>query len=171
MRLTSTRQAPMRPLSRRRASLALGSVVLGAVWVGHVRLAIADAKDPPKEAPKAEVMVIHATKCDKKSVDPQIGDAPPALGFDCLKLLEKKTMPLVLNQASATPLPNGRTFQLLHTAKVDQRYKVTASISPADGSSGYVKLADITADPQKPFNVGGFTYQNGVLVLTVRIVP
>lgn len=150
-------------LTRRR--LVLGALVAGAAFIGHVPEASADAP------PKAEVMVIHATKCDKKSVDPQIGDTPPALGYDCLKLVEKKTMPLALNQPSTTPLPNGRTFQLLHTSKVGARFKVTASISPADGSGGFTKLADITADANKPFNVGGFSYQGGVLVLTVRIVP
>jgi len=150
-------------LTRRR--LVLGALVAGAAFIGHVPEASADAP------PKAEVMVIHATKCDKKSVDPQIGDTPPALGYDCLKLVEKKTMPLALNQPSTTPLPNGRTFQLLHTSKVGARFKVTASISPADGSRGFTKLADITADANKPFNVGGFSYQGGVLVLTVRIVP
>ncbi|MBX3258096.1 MAG: hypothetical protein KIS78_03985 [Labilithrix sp.] len=148
----------------RRGAL-LGALVVGAALIGHAPEASADAP------PKAEVMVIHATKCDKKSVDPRIGDTPPALGYDCLKLVDKKTLPLTLNQASTTALPNGRTFQLLHTAKVATRYKVTASISPADGSAGFTKLADITADPNKPFNVGGFSYQGGVLVLTVRIVP
>jgi hypothetical protein len=155
-----------RVLSRRKASLAFGALALGAVLFVRVAPAQADGGSP-----KAEVMVIHATKCEKKSVDPQIGDAPPNLGFDCLKLLEKKSLPLVLNQASAMKLPNGRTFQLVHTAKVENRYKVTASISPPDGSAGFVKLADITADANKPFNVGGFTYQSGVLVLSVRILP
>ena len=148
-----------------RRGLVLGSVALGAALIGPVREARADAP------PKAEVMVIHATKCDKKSVDPAIGDTPPALGYDCLKLIEKKTLPLTVNQPSTTPLPNGRTFQLLYSAKVGNRYKVTASISPADGSAGFTKLADITADPNKSFNVGGFSYKGGVLVLTVRIIP
>jgi hypothetical protein len=150
--------------SLRRQFLALG-LFCGVALIGHVPEASADAP------PKAEVMVIHATKCEKKSVDPQIGDTPPALGYDCLKLVEKKTLTLALNQASSTPLPNGRTFQLLHSAKVANRFKVTASISPADGGAGFTKLADITADANKPFNVGGFSYKGGVLVLTVRIVP
>jgi hypothetical protein len=150
------------------SATALGAVAFALALFGHVPAANADAG----AVPNAEVMVIHATKCDKKKVDPEIGDVPRALGFECLKLLEKKTMPLVLNQPSKTTLPNGRTFQLLHTAKTDDnRYKLTASISPTDGSSGYVKLADITADPNKRFNVGGFTHDNGVLVLTVRILP
>lgn len=150
-------------LTRRR--LVFGLLLAGATFIVSVPEARAEAP------PKAEVMVIHATKCDKKSVDPEIGHAPPAMGYDCLKLLEKKTLALPMNQASTAPLPNGRTFQLLHTAKVGNRYKVTASISPADGSGGFTKLADITADPNKPFNVGGFSYQGGVLVLTVRILP
>ena len=152
-------------------SLVLGAVTLGVALMGHVPTASADPPAQAQAAPKAEVMVIHATKCEKKSVDPEIGDQRPAMGYDCLKLLEKKTMPLALNQPSTTPLPNGRTFQLLHTARVDGRYKVTASISPADRTPGFTKLADITADPNKPFNVGGFAYQGGVLVLTVRILP
>lgn len=160
MPFTSPRLSPRRSLS-----LVIGALAASAGLVAQVTPARADS------APKAEVLVIHATKCDKKSVDPRIGEAPPALGYDCLELLEKKTMPLALNKASTTPLPNGRTFQLLHTSRVDQRYKVSASISAPDKSGSYVKLADITADPNKPFNVGGFTYRGGVLLLTVRIVP
>jgi hypothetical protein len=163
-------------LDRRTLSLALTALTTGVAMFGHVPEASADAQ------PKAEVMVIHATKCDKKKVDPAITAAgvppPSSLGFDCLALLESKTMPLTLNQASKMELPTlptKRTFQLHYSAKVDNRYKVTASISPADGSSGWWKLADITADPNKPFNVGGIARENGnangVLVLVVRIVP
>lgn len=154
----------MKKVDRRR--LMFGALAVGLTAFGHAGRADADGA-----VPKAEVMVIHATKCEKKSVDPQIGDAPPALGYDCLKLVEKKTLPLPKGAPATTLLPNGRIFQLIHTDKVGPRFKVTASISPADGSGGFTKLADITADPNKPFNVGGFAYKEGVLVLTVRIVP
>jgi len=146
-------------------SVAVGAIAAGASLVGE-RVAVADGA-----APHAEVMVIHATKCDKRNVDPQIGEAPPALGYDCLKLIEKKSMNLALNQASTTPLPNGRTFQLVHTGKADEKYKVTASISNADQTPGFTKLADISADANKSFNVGGFAHQGGVLLITVKIVP
>ena len=150
-------------------TLAFGALFLRS---GSASADPKDSKvDASKSEPKADVMVIHATKCDKKTIDPKIGDTPPSLGYDCMKLVEKKSMPLPLNQPSTTPLPNGRTFQLLHTGMADNRYKLTASISQADGSPGYVKLADITAEPHKSFNVGGFAYQGGVLVLTVRIIP
>jgi hypothetical protein len=115
-------------------------------------------------------MVIHATKCGTKSIDPQIGDVP-GLGYECMKLLDKKIIPLPLNQMSATTLPNGRIFYLLHTGKAGERFKVTASINPPDGGAGYTKLADITTEANKSFNVGGLSHQGGILLLTVRIVP
>ena len=145
-------------------SAAAVAALAGASLVGE-RLADADA------APHAEVMIIHATKCAVKSVDPQIGEAPPALGYDCLKFIDRKSMPLVVNQPSTALLPNGRTFQLVHTGRADAKFKVTASISNADQTPGFTKLADINADANKPFNVGGFAHQGGVLLLTVKIVP
>jgi hypothetical protein len=152
-----------RSLGRR--GMLLGGVIAFTAMLGHERLARADS------TPTAEVMVIHATKCDKKSIDPQIGDAAPALGYECLKLVEKKTFPLAINQPNTTKLPNGRTFQLVHSMKIGPRYRLVASISPPDGSAGFMKLAEITADVNKSFNVGGFAYKEGVLVLTVKILP
>ena len=149
----------------RRRSLGVGSLAAAAVLFGSAAPALADAP------PKAELMVIVATKCDQKKVDPAIGDVPPSMGYDCMKLLEKKTMPLDPKQPSTTALPNGRTFQLAYNGRAENRYKVAASISPPDKGPGFVKLADITAEPNKTFNVGGFSYQGGVLVLAVRIVP
>lgn len=121
-------------------------------------------------APQAEVLVIHGTQCDKPSVDPAIGEMPP-LKYNCYKLVEKKMMPLTKGQSSTTSLPNGRTFQLTFSDQTsDKKYKVGAAISQPDGK-GYMKLADITAEPNKRFNVGGFAYQNGALVLAIKIVP
>jgi hypothetical protein len=161
--------------ARRKLSLALGVLVAGVIAFGSLPEASADSPkaDAPKvSAPTAEVMVIHATHCSHKNVDPQIGEAPPSLGYECLTLHSKLSMPLPLNQGSTASLPNGRVFHLLHTGRTENnRYKVTASINPADGGAGYVKLADITAEPNKPFNVGGFSYLGGVLVLMVRISP
>ena len=152
----------VRSISRRRLSLGFG-VLVASLAIGAVRTASADA------VPKAEVLVIHATKCDQKKVDPAIGDAPPSMGYDCLKLVRKETMPLPLGQPSTTKLPNGRTFQLLQRERVGSKYRVTASIDSPDGK--FVELANITAEPNKPFNVGGFSHQGGVLLLTIKIAP
>jgi hypothetical protein len=143
------------------SALALGCAVFAAP-----RAADAQGNSPPQ----AEVLVIHATQCDKPGVDPAIGEMPP-LKYNCYKLVEKKMMPLTKGNPSTAPLPNGRTFQLtLSEQTPDKKYKVAAAISQPDGK-GYMKLADITAEPNKRFNVGGFAYQNGALVLAIKIVP
>ena len=40
-----------------------------------------------------------------------------------------------------------------------------------DGGAGFNPLAEITAEPGRKFHVGGFAYQNGSLLLAIRIVP
>ena len=173
-------QAPKAPLSGglgRSPEMTRGMVRAGRA--GRVLVAAAalagGALLVPFEAgaqgtnPKADVMVIHATDCAAKKVDPAIGEALP-LKYNCYALLERKSMTLVKGQPSTTSLPNNRTFQLTHTDTKDGKYKVTAAISKGDG--GYNKLADITAEPNKPFTVGGFAHGNGgAIVLTIRIVP
>lgn len=150
---------------------ALGTVVFGATLMGEM-VATADAPHAVEVPPHAEVMVIHATKCEHKSIDPAIGDAPPpSLGYDCLKLLDRKSLPLVVGAGSTMTLPNGRTFELRYNGRAEGKHKVTASVSNADRSPGFTKLADIAAEPNKPFHVGGFAHQGGVLFLSTKIVP
>lgn len=146
-------------------------ILMSALALGCAVFTSAPAADAQGNgAPQAEVLVIHATQCDKPGVDPAIGEMPP-LKYNCYKLVEKKMMPLTRGQSSTTSLPNGRTFQLTFSDQTpDKRYKVGAAISQPDGK-GYMKLADITAEPNKRFNVGGFAYQNGALVLAIKIVP
>jgi hypothetical protein len=149
-----------------RRYMLLSALALGCAVLASAPNADAQGSSPPQ----AEVLVIHATECDKPSVDPAIGEMPP-LKYKCYKLVEKKMMPLTKGSSSTTSLPNGRTFQLtLSDQTPDKKYKVGAAISQPDGK-GYMKLADITAEANKRFNVGGFAYQNGALVLAIKIVP
>ena len=147
-----------------RRTLLVSAMALGCALFANVPEAEAQG------GPQAEVLVIHGTQCDKPSVDPQIGEMPP-LKYNCYKLIERKMLPLAKGQSSTTALPNGRTFQITYgDVTPDKRYKVAAAISQPDGK-GFLKLADITAEPNKRFNVGGFAYQNGALVLAIKIVP
>lgn len=151
-------------LSGRRAALA-AMVAAFALFASVPR---AEAQG----APKAEVLVIHGTECDKPSVDPQIGEVP-ALKYKCYKLLDKKSLPLAQGTPATMQLANGRTFQVVYngqTADKPPRYKVATSISKPDGP-GYNPLAEITAEAGKKFHVGGFAYQGGSLLLAIRITP
>lgn len=151
------------------ANVAMMKAALGAVALGSALLATGRA-DAQGNAAKATVMVIHATDCDKPSVDPAIGEAPP-LKYKCYKLVEKKDLALVKGTPSTAPLPNGRTFQLTLTDTTpDKRFKVSAAISQPD-NKGFMTLANITAEPGKQFHVGGFAHGGGVLVLAIRVSP
>ncbi len=137
---------------------------VGACLLGNASTASAD--DPPK----VEILVIHATKCGKKTVDRSITEPPPsAMGFDCMKLVEKKVVAMPVGKSDTTTLPNGRVFQLTHAERSNNRSKLTTSINGADG--GWTKLADVTADNNKMFNVGGWMHQGGVIVLTIKVLP
>jgi hypothetical protein len=157
----------MRAIFHRR-KLMLGAVMAAsALLVGVPREA-----DAQTAGPKAEVLVIHGTTCATPTVDPAVGDVPP-LKHNCWKLLDKKLLPLAQGTPSTMQLPNGRTFQVVYngpTGEKPPRFKVGASISKPDGA-GFNPLAEITAEPGKKFHVGGFAYQNGSLVLAIRIVP
>ena len=156
------------PSTSRKSRLLLASVIAGcALLVGAPEIAEAQTAGP-----KAEVLVIHGTECDKPSVDPAIGEVPP-LKYRCYKLLDKKVLPLQQGTPSTMPLANGRTFQVVYNGMSNDkgpRYKVAALISKPDGA-GFNPLADIVAEPGKKFHVGGFAYQNGSLLLAIRIIP
>ena len=156
----------MRHIARRSllAGVAAGCALLIGGFTG-----VPEADAQPG-GPKAEVLVIHGTTCAAPTVDPQIGEVPP-LKHNCWKLLDKKLLPLAQGAPSTMGLPNGRTFQVAYNGQSpDKRFKVAASISKPDGA-GFNPLAEITAEPGKKFHVGGFAYQNGSLVLAIRIVP
>ena len=88
-----------------------------------------------------------------------------------LKEVLSKLHEVEKGKASTTTLPNDRTFQVtLNDVTSDKRYKVATAISQPDGKS-FLKLADITAEANKRFTVGGWAYQKGAIVLLIRIVP
>lgn len=156
----------MREFPRRK--LLLASLVGGcALLVG----APTPAEAQPS-GPKAEVLVIHGTQCPTPSVDPAIGEVPP-LKYNCYKLLDRKMLPLSQGAPSTMQLANGRTFQVAYQGPTNDRpprYRVATSISAPNGA-GFNPLAELTAEPGRKFHVGGFAYQNGSLLLAIRIVP
>ncbi len=162
------REIPDQVRSANLAKLLLASAIAGCALLASAPQ-IAEAQPA---GPKAEVLVIHGTQCDKPSVDPAIGEVPP-LKYNCYKLLDRKLIPLTQGQPSTMKLANDRTFQVAYnglSGDKPPRYKVAALISAPNGA-GFNPLAEITAEPGRKFHVGGFAYQNGSLLLAIRIVP
>jgi hypothetical protein len=156
------------PSTARTARLLLASVIAGCALLASAPQ-VAEAQPA---GPKAEVLVIHGTQCDKPTVDPAIGEVPP-LKYNCYKLLDRKLLPLTQGAPGTMQLANGRTFQVAYnglSGDKPPRFKVAASISAPNGV-GFNPLAEITAEPGRKFHVGGFAYQNGSLLLAIRIVP
>ena len=160
----------MRETGRRPTWLSLGRRHLIAGMAAGCALLAGIPAAEAQDSPKSDVLVIHATDCDKPSVDPQIGEAPP-LKYKCYKLVDRKSLPLAKGAPATMPLPNGRTFQVTLTdVTADKRFKVSAAISQPD-NKGFLTLANITAEPNKQFHVGGFAHPGGALVRAIRIVP
>jgi len=153
------------------------TLLLSAIALGCAVLTSAPAVEAQPQVqvqgPQAEVLIILATQCAQPSVDPKIGEMPK-LGYSCYKVVDTKYLALVKGQSSSAPLPNGRTFQITTNDIIgsdkDKKYKMVASVSQPDGKS-FLKLADVTAEPNKRFHVGGFGYQGGALVLAIKVVP
>ena len=158
----------MRGVPRRKLMLATSIAGCAVLFgIGAAAPGIAEAQPT---GPKAEVLVILGTTCPTPIVDPAIGEVPP-LKYNCWKLLDKRQLLLVQGAPSTMPLPNGRTFQVTYNGQSpDKRFKVAASISRPDGV-GFSPLAEFNAEPGKKFHVGGFAYQNGSLLLAIRILP
>jgi len=152
-------------------SLPLRNAALSAVVVGASLFGGSVARADGSGDPTAEITIIHARHCADKHIDPKITEPPPAMGYECLDHRGHVTLTLKLNQPGDTDLPNGRKFRLVHTGRGadGKKYNVTAFVNQPDGS--FSRLADVSADPHKPFNVGGFAHEGGVLLLTVKIIP
>ncbi|MDB4946802.1 MAG: hypothetical protein JWP97_6336 [Labilithrix sp.] len=159
------------PDQRQSRRTTLGLVLAGAVAGCALLVGAPSTAEAQPSTPKAEVLVIHGTQCATPSVDPAIGEVPP-LKYNCYKLLDRKVMPLAQGTPSTMQLANGRTFQVAYNGVAGNppRYRVATSISAPSGA-GFQPLAELTAEPGRKFHVGGFAYQNGSLLLAIRILP
>ena len=108
---------PRNPISPRSSSPRgpgrLGKLLLAGVIAGCALLVGAPQAEAQPGGPKAEVLVIHGTQCDKPSVDPAIGEVPP-LKYNCYRLLDRKLLPLQQGAPSTMQLANGRIFQVTY---------------------------------------------------------
>lgn len=124
-----------------------------------------------------EVMVLHATQQPGPgSIDPSIGNMPqltkpPFSAYNTYKLLGKASLPLDKGKPQTHTLPNSRILQVtLQEVTADNRYKVAAAINQPNGKD-FLRLLEVTAAPNETFFVAGQSYQNGILVIGMRMVP
>lgn len=141
-----------------------------------VGLASADVSAEGKPV-TCEVLVLHATQQPGAgSIDPQIGNLPqlkkpPFSAYNTYKLVGKTSLALEKSKPQTYALVNGRVLQVtLEDVTADKRYKVAAAINQPSGKD-FLRLLEVTAAPNETFFVAGQSYQSGILVLGMRIVP
>jgi hypothetical protein len=146
------------------------------VFAGTLGLLATDVSAQNKPV-TCEVMVLHATQQPGAgSIDPSIGNMPqltkpPFSAYNTYKLLGKASLPLEKGKAQTHTLPNNRVLQVtLSDITNDKRYKVAAAINQPNGKD-FLRLLEVTAAPNETFFVAGQSYQNGILVIGMRIVP
>ncbi len=139
----------------------------------------------PKEKPageraRAEIIVLHATN-DKKGIDPKIGKLPelgkpPFSSYDSYKLLERFEVGLAKSQSEHRKLPDDGQLavtlnEIAQPAKKGDpaRFGVGVSILKPGGKT-FLPGVTVSAKKGEIFFVAGQTYQQGILVIGIRIL-
>jgi len=94
---------------------------------------------------------------------------PPFDSFVHKKLLSRAQVVLQGEQPAAIDLPNGRKLQLkLVGRSTDGRFRVQVSIN-RPGKKDYLPVMTVVAASGDPFFVAGQKYQDGTLIIGVRV--
>jgi hypothetical protein len=124
----------------------------------------------PPAAVQAEVTVIHATNDPDGGVDPRIGKVPNLGNYKSYKLLSRSSVAIKLGSPSTTTLPNQRTLQLTLKDVKGKQFIIDTSINQPGGTA-FLPLLEVRAAVDVPVFIAGQTYQNGMLIIGIKILP
>jgi hypothetical protein len=82
--------------------------------------------------------------------------------------LGEKTLPLRKDDPQSLQLPNRRVLRLALVEELADKVRFSASINRPGGQE-FLPLLSVKAQPGKVFIVAGQKYQNGILVLVLRV--
>ena len=122
----------------------------------------------------ADVLVIHASTTDAKTVDPRIAkmsqlSRPPFSAFNTFKVLDQKAVVLEKGRPSGLAVVNGQTLQLkLVEVTQDKRFHVSAGLTNSAGQA-VLRTLEVRAAPEEPFFVAGQSYEGGTLVIAITL--
>jgi hypothetical protein len=125
---------------------------------------------PPSAPVQAEVTVIHATNDPDGGVDPRIGKVPNLGNYKSYKLLSRSNVAIKMGAPSTTTLPNQRTLQLTLKDVKGNQYIIDTSINQPGGTA-FLPLLEVRAAVDVPVFIAGQNYQNGMLIIGIKILP
>jgi len=129
--------------------------------------------DKKNAAVVGEVLVLLATG-EEGSVDPSLSKLralkhAPFNEYKTIKLLNKSTVPLPVDQAVEVDLPKHRKLVLRLVSRLpDGRAKVQLSIRRSN-QKAYLPLLDVIASSGEPFFVAGQKFEGGTLLIGIRV--
>jgi hypothetical protein len=172
------------------ATMRRRKVLLAALGAAGIAIAAssphawAQQPAPPRPGPAAalvvhaEIMVLYATTVPGPgAIDPAIGKMPqltkpPFSVFNTYRLIDKRVIPLELGKSGPYTLPNGRVLQVTFIEPTpEKRFHIKVAINQPGGNGSYLKLLEVTAEPNDPFFVAGQPYKDGILVLGISLRP
>jgi hypothetical protein len=136
----------------------------------HVPTAVGDQPAPPAAPVQAEVTVIHATNDPDGGIDPRIGKVPNLGNYKSYKLLSRSSVAIKMGSPTTTTLPNQRTLQLSLKDVKGNQFIIDTSINQPGGTA-FLPLLEVRAAVDVPVFIAGQTYQNGMLIIGIKILP
>jgi hypothetical protein len=125
----------------------------------------------PAPAPvQAEVTLIHATSDADGGVDPRIGKLPNLGNYKSYRLLSRTNVAIKKAVPTTTTLPNGRVLQISLKDVKDNRFIIDTSINQPGGTA-FLPLLEVRAAVDVPVFIAGQTYQGGMLIIAIKILP
>lgn len=120
-----------------------------------------------------EILIVLAGREDGP-VDPRLANVPalhrsPFDAYRSMALLSSPRVHLRVGAEEIVQLPNGRRMRLvLREVTSEGRYRLQVSIN-RPGQRDYLPELDVVASPGDPVFIAGQSYQNGTLVIGIRM--
>jgi hypothetical protein len=143
-----------------------------AASYGRPRCAVHQTPPAPAPAPAAvdaEVTLIHASNNVDAGIDPRIGKLPNIGSYKSYQLLSQSNM-TIKKAPTTTTLPNGRVLQISLKDVKDKQYIIDTSINQPGGTA-FLPLLEVRASVGLPVFIAGQSYQGGMLIIAIKILP
>ncbi len=124
----------------------------------------------PAQPVEAEVSVIHATNDPDGGIDPNIGKLPNLGNYKSYRLLQRTRVSIKKGSPATTQLPNARILQITLKDVKDPQYIIDTSINQPGGAT-FLPLLEVRATVGAPVFIAGQSYQGGMLIIGIKILP
>ncbi len=152
------------------ATLAVLAVASGArATPAHPLDGTVQQAGAPAATIQAEVSVIHATNADG-GVDPNIGKLPNLGNYKSYRLLQRSNVSIRKGAPTTTALPNARILQITLKDVKDTQFIIDTSINQPGGTA-FLPLLEVRATVGAPVFIAGQSYQGGMLIIGIKILP